>query len=410
MLYLVLALSGLLLLSANLIYWKEARGVVRVLVFGACGLLLAGCGSPLVALNALLIEAAVLVCSLAGVRSRVFLVWSLAVTAACYAAFSVPSVLTLQELPRLREAYAYESLDERLAYETARPQGRGANPTEDGSDNAAARLAAVEKDLWDAAAEHDVWRRKQMLRALHETAVKNFVNSPGFGVARGVANVLPSAALLEEYGDRGGRSPIPQPGPTDRPPESGDSGPADRKPTVVRDASAEPALWEFHLESLVDFADPSDYGLAADRRRVSGFRPHHFRNTPSFAPKPDSLRWLVRYGEPGRAPRPEPPPWALQRLELVSLLKFVEPGVYVSENLPRMAELTGAPTRALDAFERDALGALRGGEDLRAAEDGGGLRVLGALRAAKQCLDCHDGGRGDLLGAFSYQFRRERGR
>jgi hypothetical protein len=80
--------------------------------------------------------------------------------------------------------------------------------------------------------------------------------------------------------------------------------------------------------------------------------------------------------------------------------------VYVSENLPRMEELRGAPTRPLDGFEASALEKLRRGEALLVADAPGGVRMLGALRSVKQCVDCHGGERGDLLGAFSYTLRR----
>ncbi|HEY8504829.1 MAG TPA: hypothetical protein VIL46_09620 [Gemmataceae bacterium] len=97
--------------------------------------------------------------------------------------------------------------------------------------------------------------------------------------------------------------------------------------------------------------------------------------------------------------------WELTSLQLVSLLKFDAPAVYVSPNMPRMDELRDAPVRALDDFERRALAELRWGEDLVAEASPQRFRMLGALRAARQCLDCHSAERGDLLGAFSYEFR-----
>jgi hypothetical protein len=98
--------------------------------------------------------------------------------------------------------------------------------------------------------------------------------------------------------------------------------------------------------------------------------------------------------------------WQVQRLELVGLLLHQRPVVYVSENLPRMDELHGAPTRHLDRFETAALEKLHQGAYLLVADTPEGVRMLGAIRSVKQCVSCHGGERGDLLGAFSYTLRR----
>jgi len=89
----------------------------------------------------------------------------------------------------------------------------------------------------------------------------------------------------------------------------------------------------------------------------------------------------------------------------VSLLKSAEPGVYVSENLPRMDRLSEARRRPLDGFETIALRELRNGESLVVRSQGERVKMMGALRAAKQCAVCHEVPRGTLLGAFSYCFR-----
>ncbi|HVU89715.1 MAG TPA: hypothetical protein VHD36_20465 [Pirellulales bacterium] len=92
------------------------------------------------------------------------------------------------------------------------------------------------------------------------------------------------------------------------------------------------------------------------------------------------------------------------RVELVSLLKFSEPRVYVSDYLPAMDELRDAPTRPLDAFEQQGLAALKNGEDIVSEDKPPTIRALGALRALKQCLQCHTVEEGRLLGAFSYRW------
>jgi hypothetical protein len=70
-----------------------------------------------------------------------------------------------------------------------------------------------------------------------------------------------------------------------------------------------------------------------------------------------------------------------------------------------MDELRDAPSRKPRAFEASAVTRLRNGEDLVTHQNSSQLFVVGSLRAGEQCLDCHQGRRGDLLGAFSYEFR-----
>ena len=98
----------------------------------------------------------------------------------------------------------------------------------------------------------------------------------------------------------------------------------------------------------------------------------------------------------------------MSHLDLVSLLKFAEPRVYLSDHLPRMDELRNAKTRALNEFEQQALPQLRNGEDIVVDQQLNTIHMMGAVRAAKQCLDCHSVRRGELLGAFSYLLDRKK--
>jgi hypothetical protein len=141
-----------------------------------------------------------------------------------------------------------------------------------------------------------------------------------------------------------------------------------------------------HEASRNDFTIPASLGwIMARGPSVAGFMPHAFHIPP--------LDRLER-----------PISWTLDRLELVSLLKFDTPRVYVLDHLPRMDQLSGenSPTRPLDKFETAALERLRTKEDVVVEHTGDQYRMLGSLRAAKQCLDCHSVERGELLGAFSY--------
>jgi hypothetical protein len=133
-----------------------------------------------------------------------------------------------------------------------------------------------------------------------------------------------------------------------------------------------------HTNGVLDFVHAPGFGFVKDRKHVAGFQAHGFSEVPKSAAK-----------------------WEVGKLELVSLLLNKEPVVYLSDRLPRMSELRGAPTRPLDRFETAGLAALRQGEDLHIE----GTRMVGSIRATKQCLECHGGSRGELLGAFSYSLR-----
>ena len=65
------------------------------------------------------------------------------------------------------------------------------------------------------------------------------------------------------------------------------------------------------------------------------------------------------------------------------------------------------PTRPLNAFEQEELGALRRGGDLMVQERADRVYMLGSIRAVKQCVHCHHVPRGELLGAFSYKLVRK---
>ena len=96
---------------------------------------------------------------------------------------------------------------------------------------------------------------------------------------------------------------------------------------------------DMNARSTADFANPAGFGWVKSRTEVAGFRPHRFSKWPD-APK----RWDVK------------------RIDLVSLLLNEEPVVYVSNDLPRMADVGKLATRELDTFEKDGLTAIRKGD------------------------------------------------
>jgi hypothetical protein len=101
-------------------------------------------------------------------------------------------------------------------------------------------------------------------------------------------------------------------------------------------------------------------------------------------------------------------PHVVERVELIGLVKHPEPTAYVVPwGPPQKAFFTTnsarhVKTRALTAFETNALVELRKGGNEFVGMDNGAPAILGAVRARRECLKCHDGESGALLGAFSY--------
>ncbi len=125
--------------------------------------------------------------------------------------------------------------------------------------------------------------------------------------------------------------------------------------------------------------------------------------------------------------------WALNDMQLVSLLRPTSPAVYLLKPVRKHAvgrarerrtaflqrpaddaqteretgaytvgDRPAAPLRALDGFEAEALSRLRQGSELVVRTTATEMRVLGAIRAVDGCRECHDCTRGDVLGAFTY--------
>jgi len=279
--------------------------------------------------------------------------------------------------------YPFESLAERLKPAAAVP---AAAPELTRSGEKA--LLRVEGKLQRS--QNRTWRgyshRRASLEMIHASQVLRFVSSEGFGFGRmlgpdieaaRIANLRtrpqPVALLSGSADSTGNRSDLWLPLPTWPGPK--------------------PALDDLHENMSHDFADPKTYGWVRDLEHVTGFRPHAVGDLASH-----TRRFKTSVAGQGSS-------WQLERIELVSLLKSAEPGVYVSENLPRMDELAGAGRRSLDGFETIALRELQNGESLVIRSQGERVKMMGALRAAKQCSLCHEVPRGTLLGAFSYCFR-----
>ena len=246
---------------------------------------------------------------------------------------------------------------------------------------------AAVRDFQDYAGWYPRNEREHVLASVemvHEDFVEAFSRQSGMGVIR-----MPGLSF-----DRGALEQ-PAPVPILQPPIVSDSTSAGDLALPEPLADVVPFA-RLNTSLVEDFADTDGFVEAEGEWRIGdptgirvrGFQSHGFRNVPK-----DS----VSDG------------WQLARLELVSLLKHDPPAVYLSEHLPRMEELASetAPTRPLNAFETTALPQLLEGQNIVAETQGNRLRVLGGVQAAHVCTQCHNVQAGHLLGAFTYQFRRD---
>lgn len=304
------------------------------------------------------------------------------------------------DVEELRERFGFESLVRRLAYEDKRSPVQSKRQTA----HASALPEATKESLGAQEVAIDSQRRFDLrtraLAELHSDRVEQFISREGFGLAR-LPTPTPShldlpesppiqfASVSYESNRQEGTRSMPIP------PTLADRGDApDRLPSRSM-------LRLFHIAGSSDFLNVSRWGLVKDNGEVAGFAGHAFSYLPTVV-EPRTSK------EDHRGAEPDPKhPWHVTRLDLVSLLRHEKPAVYVSDHLPRMTELNEARTRGLTVFERKALQTLRNGDELAAEATLNRIRMLGAVRATKQCLECHTVDRGALLGAFSYELRRD---
>lgn len=285
----------------------------------------------------------------------------LVASAVAYAPSSLYSLATLNDQAELQASYPFESVRDRAPA----PKAEWRTPLSAESE------AALEMMEHSGFRDFGGFLREQALRRLHASHMLRFISSPGFGVSRDLSQ--PNARRLKgDFRDEPLKQEGSPLGPTWSPQEGG--------------APDEPRhdLLGRHITLLMEgFLPKGSFGLFRSRDAVAGFQPHQFNEAP---------RWE---GD-----------WQIQNIELVSLLLHDVPVVYVSDSLPRMADVGKVPTRPTDFFESKGLAKLKEGEELFAKRKGDEMRLLGAIRAAKQCADCHAAQRGDLLGAFSYSLVR----
>jgi len=356
-----------------------------------------------------LVGLALLIAALGGIAARSWRSALLPVVAVLALAtlFGAISFNRYREFVGLLKKNPAVSVADRLAYETrgsrlaAEPPATPIMTEPPGAEAASlpepigAEVKRLEDRLYDWKGNDGHWSRRAnalaRLQSLHRRMIYDFTIAAGFGVGRmfplGVRREtfeipeLPTVAVPESSEATDDETPSLAAGVPAGPPDAQAPAPSGPDDDTLRAA---------HEAGVVDFANRIGFGYIASREQVIGFQSHGFRSLPEIG------------GEKNAPPR-----WHIARLELVSLLKHETPVAYVSKSLPRMDELSTAPTRPLDEFERDALPQLGDGKELVVAADGNDLRMLGSLRAAKQCTECHSVARGALLGAFTYRLRRD---
>lgn len=277
----------------------------------------------------------------------------------------------MMELRSYRNTYPIVSLADRLSYEASRE--RKEKLTMHLSGLSEARLRAI--DQLDAIRRFTYSElRTKTFEHIHKNAVEQFISSPGFGVGR----MWPDRVKYEDL-------------------EITDARRIEFFRTFdgIRDLNnldfslpVDSSFYHLHDHNSIDFASPLSFGFVKQRKQVAGFESHSLHKTV-FAS--DGLN-----------------NWKCAKVELVSLLKFDSPRVYVSDELPAMDKLKGAATRTPDSFEEESLESLRRGNDLEVQKSDNAMRMVGSLRAASTCLKCHEAERGELLGAFSYRFVPEK--
>jgi hypothetical protein len=299
-----------------------------------------------------------------------------------------PTRFTAEDVAKMKERFAYQSLADRLTNER-RMRDTSAPPL---SQEAKAALDACDTPPTNGDEMSIHWflkffsmPRVESIQLVHQEAVDEFIKRDGFGRSR----VMPAgpAYLVQKKPEPikfESAAPLSSEHALDKPLSLS----AEMPPSTLQKYKLpeRPTLLDFHATNQDEFAMYGSFGDVKSVESVAGFEPHRFWNAPGMH---DLNRWKI------------------VRLELVSLLKHDTPVVYESEHLPQVSELDDAKTRPLTTFEAGALDTLRAGEELTAQTNGNLIEMVGAIRASNDCMKCHDVPRGTLLGAFSYQLQRD---
>ncbi len=271
-----------------------------------------------------------------------------------------------------RKNYPFISTQERLTFEKGFEWSVSAPVNED---------SELILELEEKAGYEQFSGRVRSLNLIHSRHVENFARAQGFGVGR----MMMGPGKMDDWIE-----------PSDIPFDK-TLIPFDKTtlPTILQiprldllDAGDDHT--EVHQISIHDFFNFQSFGFVRPDGSAAGFIPHVFHRHPLW----DSETELD---------------FDLEQLQLVSLRRFDEPRAYVLDHLPRMDQLSSknAKTRPLNAFEFGALKKLRSNEEVVSQEELESIQMMGAIRAADHCLNCHNAQRGELIGAFSYLFRKK---
>jgi hypothetical protein len=357
--------------------WKYPIGWLLLLI-GWCPV---GWILPAVLVHGFLSGIVSLVWRATGAGPRSFMSASIGVFLFSYAVFAVPRIAELRDL---RQQYPFESLDARLSYEDGHAGVSIPTVTREPRDD-----SLIANDIHSKLAT----KRAAALKDLHGWCVQLFASAPGFGAARVPGRLTPFDVTWWSR-DLESAKPITIEGHYDAEDFKTLSTELPQAPVhreILVPEQATPVQKTTHRLCVEDFLNPIGNGYVRDRAHVAGFVSHRLTRLP-LSPSPYAEKDV----------------WHCGMLDLVSLLKQPEPVAYISDHLPRMDELGKAPTRPLDLFEAENLPKLQAGSELAVAEGLRRLRMLGAIRAQADCAKCHSVEVGELLGAFSYEFRRHR--
>jgi hypothetical protein len=244
--------------------------------------------------------------------------------------------------------------------------------------------------------------RGVLLQSLHEKYIVFFVEQAGFGIYR--MGRIPSEGPhplswkrmpTQELTDLSKR-------------ESGlDGASIDLSETVedetyknVTKYPSRSAMAAAHRNLTASFVNEPGWGYVRSVKEVAGFESHRVGPLQLFYPWRKPFIWEYPFDSP------TDDSWQMENVQLVGLLKQVNPVVYVTEKLPNMDEIKNAETRSLTDWEDQSLVRLLQGEQVVIDAYENAIHMLGAIRASDDCLHCHAARSGDMLGAFTYRFTR----
>jgi hypothetical protein len=401
------------------------RGTRSPSVAGVLGLFVScfmyvGVRSPVLLMAGFLMMLTGFICRWRSIRPARFAFVTLATIPAAMAWNVYISHERIEQFRQWQQEYKFESLAERLKYETRANQSIA--PETAAPEVLAVSLSGESIGLMeevDQQVEAENFIRPWLLSQLHHAQLNAFASSPGFGVTRGVRfnneqqiRTEPRPTIVPRIAPEVPYRPDETISPTrelvrvdyresDMPDEMGEAEPSNYDEAISFVPSSS-MLKQLHRESAIDFVNPQGFGLIESPRRVAGFDAHAFSKLPKLE-VPQVGETAGTYNETVASHD-----WMLASLQLVSMLKHETPVVYVTNELPRMEQLRSEdiPTRSLDAFEAMALPKIKQGEMIVVEENTNRIRMLGAVRAGNKCIECHEVPRNTLLGAFSYELAR----